>query len=476
MTTPPRPEGSAVAVCLAVALILSLAAAAAAQDDAWVITTDYSTFGRVRGLQAGSPWTVGPERATVPGDAVGRHHGGLVYIVGRGAANVIQVYDPQDGFSLVREFSVGAGRNPQDIAFAADGTAFVSCYDEAVLLEVDVEAGTVVAAHSTAAFADADGIPETGWMARVQDRLYLTAQLLDRDNWYAPTGPGAILVFDTVQRTWVDVDEALAGMQPITLAGADPYTSLDVFGVGGSLHARVGCVGFFGLADGGIEEIDLGSGLSLGFVATDAQLGGDVIRFVAGNGALYALVSDAAFVTSVRRWDLQSGSLEVWDTGSGYVHADLALTGDGQLLVADRTTGAAGMRVFDAVTGHEITMSPDPTGLPPFMFIMPGAEAVSPVPAPAQPGLAVAGAYPNPCNPAARVEIRGMARTGLEVQVFDVRGRLVDRAPVSTDGEGRAVYTFAGRSAAGRPLPSGVYRVRVQGGGLAAETRLTLLE
>ncbi|MBU2502468.1 T9SS type A sorting domain-containing protein [bacterium] len=476
MTITPRREGPAVAACLAVALLLSVAAAAAAQDDGWVLTTDYSTFGRVRGLQAGSPWTVGPERATVPGDAVGRHHDGLVYVVGRGAANVIQVYDPQDGFSLVREFSVGAGRNPQDIAFAADGTAFVSCYDQAVLLEVDVEAGAVVATHSTAAFADADGIPETGWMAQVQDRLYVTAQLLDRGNWYVPSGPGAILVFDTVQRTWVDMDAALPGVQPIVLTGADPYTSLDVFGAGGSLHARVGCVGFFGLADGGIEEIDLGSGLSLGFVATEAQLGGDVTRFVAGNGAIYALISDAAFVTSVRRWDLQSGSLEVWATGAGYVFADLALTGDGMLLVADRTTGAAGMRVFDADTGQEITMSPDPTGLPPFLFVMPGTEVVAPVPAPVRPGLAVSGVYPNPCNPAARVEIRGPAGDALTVQVFDVRGRLVDHARLTADGQGRAVYTFAGRSAGGRPLASGVYRVRVQGAGQAAETRLTLLE
>ena len=66
--------------------------------------------------------------------------------------------------ALVREFSLGVGRNPQDIAFDTQGRAFVSCYDQAVLLRVDVNTGLVAQTDATAAFADADGLPEPAWM------------------------------------------------------------------------------------------------------------------------------------------------------------------------------------------------------------------------------------------------------------------------------------------------------------------------
>src|SRR3989339_1025865 len=111
---------------LAVAAAVLFPAGSAAQG--WVITTDYSTFGGVRGFRTQEPWSVTADLAFVPGDAVGRSHDGLVYILGRGASNILQIYDPCAGFALVREFSLGIGRNPQDLAFGPDGQAYVSCY------------------------------------------------------------------------------------------------------------------------------------------------------------------------------------------------------------------------------------------------------------------------------------------------------------------------------------------------------------
>ncbi len=324
-------------LALVVAAGALLAAAAVAQADpaAWIVTTDYSTFGRVRSCDGPSPWTVSADLATIPGDAVGRQHGGLVYIVGRGGSGVLQVYDPAAGFALVHEFSLGAGRNPQDIAFDAAGEAYVPCYDTAELLRVDVANETVIASYGTAAFADADGLPETAWCAAAGDRLYVACQRLDRNNWYGPAGPGAILVFDTAAEQWVDMDPAAAGVQPIVLQGANPYTRLVLDGT----TLAVGCDGWFGAADGGIETVDLTTGASLGYAVTEAALGGDVLAMVPDGDCWLALVSDASFVTSVRR--ACPGGVTVLDTGSGYVHADLLLSGD-SLLVLDRTAGRLG--------------------------------------------------------------------------------------------------------------------------------------
>ena len=90
----------------------------------WVLTTDYSSFGGISGFEEAAPWTVSPDLATVPGDAGARWHEGNIYVVGRGGANLIQVYDPTGGFSLEREFSLGSNLNPQDIAFDTAGEAY----------------------------------------------------------------------------------------------------------------------------------------------------------------------------------------------------------------------------------------------------------------------------------------------------------------------------------------------------------------
>ncbi len=460
--------------CLLAGVLLSLACPLWAQGNGWVITTDYSTFGQVRDFATSSPWAVSGDLATIPGDAVGRFHDGKVYIVGRGTSNTIQVYDPANGFALVREFSVGAGRNPQDIAFAPDGTAFVSCYDSAELLAVDVTTGVVTDSYSTVDFADADGLPETAWLVAVGEKLYVATQLLDRNNWYTPTGPGVLLVFDMVSRTWVDQDPLVAGVQPIALVAADPYTDFVVFGVGSELHLRVGCVGSFGLTDGGIEEVNLSTGKSQGLIVTESELGGDVMQFVQQGNILYVLVSDASFITSVVSWNLTTASLNILGTGSGYVYADLALAGDHQLFVADRTLGASGLRVWDTVTGLELTTTVLATGLPPFMMIFP-PEAFSPVPSLPMVALKMGAPYPNPGNPRMRVALATDPQEIINIAVVDLRGRVVTRAVVQSDNQGRAVFDFDGRDAGGRTLASGIYQVIAEQGPTRAVKTWTLV-
>lgn len=455
---------------LALFAALLLAAASASADPlAWIVTTDYSTFGRVRALDGSDPVAVSGDLATIPGDAVGRHHGGLVYIVGRGASGVLQVYDPAAGFSLLREFSLGAGRNPQDVAFDAAGEAYVPCYDTAELLRVDTTSGTVLASYSTAAFADADGLPETSWCAADGDRLYIACQKLDRANWYGPSGPGAILVFDMAAEAWVDMDPQAAGVQPIALAGGNPYTRLHLDGA----TLAVGCAGWFGVADGGIELVDLAAGQSAGYAVTESELGGDVLAMVPDGGAWLSLVSDASFATGVRR--SEAGATTTLETSTAYVHADLWLDG-GRLHILDRTTGAAGVRVIDPVTGADLGGGAVSTGLPPFMFVTPVA-APSAVPLPAAgAALALGPAAPNPCNPRSVIAVRGRPGSTVQVTVVDGRGRRVATAAVTTDGEGLGEYVFGGRDDGGRPLAAGVYRVVARDGGHAAAAAVTLVK
>ncbi|MFN2369729.1 MAG: hypothetical protein ABR506_01095, partial [Candidatus Krumholzibacteriia bacterium] len=360
-------------------------------------------------------------------------------------------------------------RNPQDIAFDTAGEAYVPCYDEAVLLRVDPATGTILGTYSTAAFADADGLPETAWCAAAGDLLYIACQKLDRANWYGPSGPGAILVFDMAAEEWVDLDPVAPGVQPIALQGGNPYTRLVLDGA----TLAVGCAGWFGLADGGIELVDLAAGVSLGYAVTEAELGGDVLVIAPDGDCWLALVSDASFITGVRRACPQG--VTVLDTGTGYVHADLWLEG-GLLHVLDRTTGAAGLRVLDPVSGQELTDGAIATGLPPFMFVVP-TSAPSAAPLPLTAGLTLGAPYPNPCNPAARIDVTGPTGGTVAVTVHDLRGRRVAGATVRTDQTGRGEFVFAGVDDRGAALPAGIYRVVARDGrGGRAAAAVTLVK
>ena len=95
-----------------------------AQEFAFIITSDFIT-GSASTVSLPAPYTVTQNVASVHGDAVARFFDGLFYVVNRGGADNIQMLDPGAGFSTVREFTVGTGSNPHDIALASARKAYV---------------------------------------------------------------------------------------------------------------------------------------------------------------------------------------------------------------------------------------------------------------------------------------------------------------------------------------------------------------
>ncbi len=452
------------------------ACAAAGWETGMILTTDYTTFGQVAAFQRHAPWSVTPDLRQVGTDPVGRWHDGLYYVVNRAGGSNLQVLDPAAGFQVVKQFSLGAGRNPQDIAFAPDGTAWVSCYDQAVLLKVDVAAGAVVGTVSTAAFADADGLPETGWMQAVGERLYVTCQRLDRANYYAPAGPGLLAVFDMAGEAWIDADPEHPGLDAVTLAGGNPSGQPEL----SADHARLrlGCVGWYGVADGGVEEIDLAQLRSLGYVVTESALGGDLLDFVTvSTTRAYAIVSDASFHTSVRAWNPAAGALiGTVRASSEYAYADIDWDGGDWLYLADRSLGASGLRVFAAATGVEQTGSAIATGLPPAWIVPPRdpqLTAVASLPPPA--ATVVAACFPNPANPGCTIRLRGGPGTSATLTIHDLRGRRLRTATVPLGADGSGSFEFDGRDDRGRPIASGSYAVTAATGASLASGRLQVV-
>ncbi|PID81012.1 hypothetical protein CSA17_00090 [bacterium DOLJORAL78_65_58] len=452
-----------------ISLLLLLAGGAVADIERgpWVVTTDYEVFGGVEALEDSDPWTSSGQLVSIPSDAVARWHDGLVYVVGRGAASLVQIYNPAWEWTMVGEFPVGEGSNPQDIVFPDDGTAWISCYDAPILLQVDLVTGTILRTLDTSIYADADGLPETGWMHLQDGLLYIACQNLDRNNWFQPTGPGRLLVLDTATAEW---------REPIALEGANPYTQFRVAPDG---RLMVGCAGSWAIIDGGIEAVDLTTGQTDGLILTEAQLGGEVLNFVPMEGGImYALTSDSSFNTSLIRVQVDSAQVSVLESSMGFELVDLAWDGDFQIYVADRNLDNPGIRVFDSAAGNELTSAPVALELPPFMIVMATEDDLSPAPLAGNlPGrLELGMPFPNPCNPAADLVVHDAPGSRVRVSVFDLRGHRVDEATLVCGDDGRSTFRFTGESATGRALAAGTYRMVAQSaGGFAART-ITLVK
>jgi len=463
-------------VALAWLVSVAIAApAAAAETRAFVYATDF-TVGRIADIHFGPPRTVTPNVATVSSDAVLRWFGGLLYAVNRFNFDNIQVLDPAAGFATIQQFSVGNGSNPHDIALVSPTKAYVARYGSPELWIVNPQTGAHTGTISLAAFADADGIPEMDRLAIRGRRLFVTVQRLDRDNFFAPTDSSQVVVIDLDTDALVDADPVAVGVQGILLPFQNPTTEL-VVDPGGWL--LVGCVGNYGVLDGGVVRINPGTLAVAGTEVTEAALGGDLDDVaVFSSGRAFAVVNDASFATLLKAYSRSSGVVAdppIYSTPDFSI-ADIEVNDRGELWVCDRSVGNPGVRVFDAATGSSLTATPLSTGLPPQDIVfdatttlgVPGVSAAQP---PSR--LTLIGSFPNPAVALSRLRFRLAATLTLEeveLRVYDVAGRTIVSRSLGRLGGGEHTATWDGRAASGARAAPGVYRVRLSVGSSEVST------
>ncbi len=307
------------------------------------------------------------------GDSVLREQDGRVFALNRFAANNVQELDPAAELTTLWQCSTGPA-NPHDLVIDARGLAWISRYDSALLLLADPDAGPtcgdfLVDEIDLSAWADADGIPEMDQLLLRGDRLLVLLQLLDRNDLFRPSGPGRLLVIDTVSRS------VLASTD---LAISNPFAETKGLLLRpGSGELLVGGPGllFSDLDDGGIQALDPDSLADHGLLITGNELGGDLVDFVmAGRDRGFALVADAVFTVSLVEFDLALGKVNRLLFASATLLSDLELADDGSLWLADHDCGgdgppAPGLLAFSAFTGQPLLDGPLATGLPPFNLL-----------------------------------------------------------------------------------------------------------
>lgn len=443
--------------------------AVAAQSRAFVLTTDFST---------GSLSTVNLDSRSVlqdvepaGSDATARWYQGNLYIVNRFGGDNIQVVDGAT-LNTVRQFSTGNGSNPQDICFLSPTKAYVSRYERSDLLIVNPATGATGPTISLAALADADGLPEMARMVRVDRYVFVALQRLNRNAGFTPTDSSLIAVIDTRTDALVDVDAVHSGVQGILLTGKNPITTFEFDRATSRL--LIGCVGFFGALDGGVEWIDPVNFRSLGFAVTESALQGDLADIV-WNGPThsYAIVSDASFNTLLVAWNAAGQKLGTVYSPGGFSLTDAALNDRGELYVCNNNLFDPGLHVFAAGIDTHLA-GPLDCGLPPHdvTFDAPSEQVLAV--APGAPGLTFAPPSPNPAARFAVLRL-ALARPGpVRLEIFDPQGRRVRQLFAGDCPAGSRELNWDLRDDRGGAVPAGLYLVRARAGGETFGQRLVV--
>lgn len=240
--------------------------------------------------------------------------------------------------------------------------------------------------------------------------------------------------------------------------------------LGSSLYAAVDGQGVYQLPDGGTTWTLVNTGLPGDNVLDLVTAGGNLLVATGTEGVYRWVPGSSSWVASglggqpVFSLGLAGTSLYAGVRGTAWMSDDGGLTWneDGAGLpehLAVRGFAWLGSRVFVAVEAAGVYRLGDPT------------SAVQPDPLLAGRALAVA---PNPALGATRVRYRNSVAGPVRLDVLDPAGRRVATLVSGTLPPGTHERVWDGRDARGRALPAGLYFLRLQAGGRAEVTRVTL--
>jgi hypothetical protein len=450
---------------------LGASPASATSSKAFVLTTDFSTGG----LSAVNLNThaVSQDIASVYSDATLRWYNGHVYVVNRFGQDNIQVIDPAT-YATQLQFSTGNGTNPQDIAFLSATKAFVSLYERTALLVCNPQTGATLDTISLAQFADADHLPEMAHLALVGSHLFVAIQRLDRLHGYVPTAFSLVAVIDAEADTVIDTDPVTPGTQAIRLTGTNPVTTFSF--MPGTRRLLIGCAGAFGVNDGGVDAIDVDALTDLGFVTTEAALGGDIgdLEYFSATHS-YAIVSDNSYNASLVSFNPTTGAkLGTVRSPGGFSLPDCAIDDRGEIYVADNGFATAGLYIYRAGVDTLIA-GPLATGLPPNQIAFDVArDDVAAVPMP-DGDIAFAAPWPNPARDRVAFDLRLGAPARVQIEAFDLAGRRVATLADGQQAAGNARFVWSLRDERGRALGAGVYLVRARIGEHSMLRRVVVL-
>lgn len=259
--------------------------------------------------------TLADDLASVSSDPGVSVDDGAVYQVNRLGFDTVRVYQPGVWSAPMLEFSTGTGSNPQSVSRCAD-QLYVSLFESAGLTRFDPGTGVRLGEVDLSAYADQDGLPETGSMVEQDGTLWVALQRLDRNAGWTSTD-GFVVGVDCASGEVLD--SFPVGPSPSLVLHPDaPELALVRTGV---YYDADGAM----LLDGSLSVLNLLDG-SLTTLVDEATLGQNLTALAAdpsAPGTALVLTSDAASVYGVHCLDLASGTLRAAETTTSFLTSAL---------------------------------------------------------------------------------------------------------------------------------------------------------
>ncbi|HOO55911.1 MAG TPA: hypothetical protein PLN69_03750 [bacterium] len=339
-----------------------------------VVITNDGTTGVLATMELCGDHTSAPTvntYSTIDEDSIVVTSDDYVYVIGRYNTSSISVFDPSNNMSLVKQYSVGDGSNPHDIEIISSTKAYVTRYELGTILIVNPNTGDELGTIDLSGVDTTDGIPEMDSMVRVGNKVFVTVQRLDRNNYWSASGPGLVVVIDTETDEIIDVDPSTDTTDFITLRGYNPsvISYSELYG-----KIFISCAGdyFNASVTGGIDTVDPDSYATAHLIDKADLAGsegdtvnpGEILVISATKG--YAVVSINWSTTVLVAFDPsgQSSPETIYQPG-GYINT-LSVDPYGYLLVPERNTSNPGIvfinTIDNSVTGSIVNMGLPPSG------------------------------------------------------------------------------------------------------------------
>jgi hypothetical protein len=297
---------------------------------------------------------VGPAMA-VGDDPVLRHIGRELLIVNRDDGNNITILDDQT-LAFKEQLGTGPSSNPQDVAVVGN-KLYVPTYGTAGVTVLT--RGSTKTSVIDLSADDPDGLPNCESIYLVDKDLYVACQLLDDS--HQPRGPGKVYVIDTA------TDHVRASL---ALGHANPFSLLEQVPTGAP-HAGDLVIGTVAFDDGSgcVERITPGATpAASGCLVSNTDLGGYASRIAfeadAGGSISFFAVPTTFPDAELRAFDMPTSLL--WSgplSKNTEIINDVVVCPEDQIVVADNTKDANGLRVYEG--SAEQTTAALPIGLPP---------------------------------------------------------------------------------------------------------------
>jgi len=329
-------------------------AAQAVGSHAVIVAANWTDpVGSIATIDLADPLTAKTALITTDGsDAVIQSFGGRIYVLNRFGTDTVQVIDPS-GFSVIGNYSVGAGSNPQDIYVRSDQKAYLTRLDAQNdtengddLFIINPLTGELISSIDLKPYTADDGerLARAGQMVAVDDKLYVIIQDLPASLMDPADNPGRIVVIDMLTDMVVDVI-VLTGRNPsdITYSPTSDKLYISDTGVFNNFVADTSD------SYGGVEVVDPVTMESEGIVVDDAELGGYVFHIRLGEDRGYTVV-DGYKVASFSLDGFEVISNNMYES-AGFFVPDIAVDSEGRLLVTERDATNAGIAILDGITG-----------------------------------------------------------------------------------------------------------------------------